>query len=323
MRQKVYDSLYWKQECFGLTAEGVVAKAAELKYVGGMHGQPQKPSEFLCLALKLLQIAPERGVVLEFVRNEDFKYLRLLGAFYLRLVARPAEIYATLEPLLLDSRRVRRRDLAGRFSLWHVDEAVDALLSKERVYDVALPRLTPRHVLEETGDLPPRESPLQDEFEALWAREEAEREAQEAVASARAFLATEEQRASEAGEDEERRASAAGEAEERRERPRAPSPWRLSREERRARVRRSPSRSVSRDRGRRERGRERHGDEQRRDERRRSRREDEGGRRSDDRDWRRDDGGRRREDGGRRDHDWRRDERNAWSSSRDDRRSQR
>ena len=34
-RQKIYDSVYWKQECFGLSAERLVDKAVELKEVGG------------------------------------------------------------------------------------------------------------------------------------------------------------------------------------------------------------------------------------------------------------------------------------------------
>lgn len=33
-RQKIYDSLYWKQDCFGLSAERLVDKAVELKEVG-------------------------------------------------------------------------------------------------------------------------------------------------------------------------------------------------------------------------------------------------------------------------------------------------
>ena len=32
-RQRIYDSLYWKQECFGLSAERLVDKAVELKEV--------------------------------------------------------------------------------------------------------------------------------------------------------------------------------------------------------------------------------------------------------------------------------------------------
>lgn len=33
----------------------------------------------------------------EFIKNEDNKYVRLLGAFYLRLVGKPLEVYEYLE----------------------------------------------------------------------------------------------------------------------------------------------------------------------------------------------------------------------------------
>lgn len=133
IRQKIYDSLYWKQDCFGLTAELLVDKGVDLRYVrggssetgiglgagclessagdalcaslpnapapqtvghsacklqpsaqtgaqvGGMFGEPQKPSEFVCLILKMLQIQPEKNIIIEFIKDEEFKYLRLLG----------------------------------------------------------------------------------------------------------------------------------------------------------------------------------------------------------------------------------------------------
>ena len=79
VRQKIYDSVYWKQHCFGLSAERLVDKAVELKYVGGMYGEPQKASEFVALILKMLQIQPDKEIIVEFIKNDDFKYLRLLG----------------------------------------------------------------------------------------------------------------------------------------------------------------------------------------------------------------------------------------------------
>ena len=42
------------------------------------------------------------------------RYVRLLGAFYMRLVGKPVEIYTYLEPLLIDMRRVRLREPSGR-----------------------------------------------------------------------------------------------------------------------------------------------------------------------------------------------------------------
>lgn len=73
IRTRIYESQYWKEECFGLTAELVVDKAMELKYVGGIYGGNIKPTPFLCLTLKMLQIQPEKDIIVEFIKNEDFK----------------------------------------------------------------------------------------------------------------------------------------------------------------------------------------------------------------------------------------------------------
>jgi hypothetical protein len=43
--------------------------------------------------LKLLQIQPEKEIVVEFIKNEDFKYVRALGAFYMRMVGKPLDVY--------------------------------------------------------------------------------------------------------------------------------------------------------------------------------------------------------------------------------------
>ncbi|RUS26799.1 LOW QUALITY PROTEIN: PRP38 family-domain-containing protein [Jimgerdemannia flammicorona] len=91
-----------------LPAATVLDKAIELNCVGGQYG-PGKPTEFMCLTLKLLQLQPDKQIVIEYIRNEDFKYLRALGAFYLRLVGTTMEVYQYLEPLLNDYRKLRRK----------------------------------------------------------------------------------------------------------------------------------------------------------------------------------------------------------------------
>lgn len=78
-RNKIYSTVYWKKDCFGLSAETLVDKAVQLKYVGGMIGEPQKPTEFICLILKMLQIQPDKEIIIEFIKNDDYKYVRLLG----------------------------------------------------------------------------------------------------------------------------------------------------------------------------------------------------------------------------------------------------
>ncbi|KAI8055071.1 PRP38 family-domain-containing protein [Syncephalis plumigaleata] len=174
IRSRIYDSMYWKEHCFALTAESLIDKAVDLEYIGGQYANI-RPTEFLCLTLKLLQIQPEKEIILEYLMNEDFKYLTALAAFYLRLVGNSVEIYRHLEPLLADYRKLRHILFLGGFDLICMDELIDALLHEERVCDIILPRLQKRHVLEEMGDLEPRVSPLADELEA---EEEAAAEAE-------------------------------------------------------------------------------------------------------------------------------------------------
>lgn len=185
-RQKIYDSLYWKQECFGLNAELLVDKGVALRYCGGMWGEPPKPSEFICLVLKMLQIQPEQAIVQEFITNDEFKYLRLLGAFYMRLTGRAVDVYQFLEPLLNDYRRVRLRLPNGNFVLSHIDELIDEMLRKDYMFNITLPRLPDRKVLTSIGDVEPRVSILQDEFEQLVKERVLEEARQKAIDAAAA-----------------------------------------------------------------------------------------------------------------------------------------
>ncbi|KAF9915526.1 hypothetical protein BX616_005976 [Lobosporangium transversale] len=179
LRTRIYESTYWKEHCFGLTESSIIEKAYELKYIGGQYGV-QKPTEFICLVLKLLQIQPREEIVIKYItgltESDNNKYLRALGAFYLRLVGKPVDIYNYLEPLLDDSRKLRKRG-AG-YSIIHMDEFIDDLLREERVCDIVLPRLVKRHVLEDAGELDPRISTL----EKLEMELEEERKAEEAAA---------------------------------------------------------------------------------------------------------------------------------------------
>lgn len=56
-----------------ILAELVVDKAVELKYIGGVCGANIRPTPFLCLVLKMLQICPEKDIIVEFIKNEEFK----------------------------------------------------------------------------------------------------------------------------------------------------------------------------------------------------------------------------------------------------------
>ncbi|XP_038048389.1 pre-mRNA-splicing factor 38A-like [Patiria miniata] len=179
IRSRIYESKYWKEECFALTAELLVDKAMELRFIGGTYGGNIKPSPFLCLILKMLQIQPEKDIIIEFIKNEDFKYVRALGAMYMRLTGDSLDIYKYLEPLYNDYRKIRRQNKEGEFYLSHVDEFMDELLHEERVADIILPRLQKRQVLEQTEQLEPRVSALDDDLDEAESSSEDEMDVQE------------------------------------------------------------------------------------------------------------------------------------------------
>ena len=57
-----------------LTAELLVDKAMDLDHVGGVFGGNIKPTPFLCLILKMLQIQPSKDIIIEFIKNPDYKW---------------------------------------------------------------------------------------------------------------------------------------------------------------------------------------------------------------------------------------------------------
>lgn len=156
-RQRIYDSRYWKEECFGLTVADVLEKASKLQCIGNL------PTKFLSLVLKLLQLHPETDLVVEaFVDQDDFKYVRALGCMYVRMTARPVDVYETLEAQYRDFRKLRVW-MAPEWRLLHMDEFVHQLLTQTHVLGIALPRLPSRKTLEDSEYLtPPRSTALKD-----------------------------------------------------------------------------------------------------------------------------------------------------------------
>lgn len=165
IRSRIYDSKYWKEQCFALTAELLVDKAMELRFIGGVFGGNIRPTPFLCLILKMLQIQPEKDIVVEFIKNEEFKYVRALGAFYLRLTGTSIDCYKYLEPLYNDNRKLRRQNRSAQFEIVHIDEFIDELLRSDRVCDIILPRIQKRHILEENNEIEPKVSALDDDLD--------------------------------------------------------------------------------------------------------------------------------------------------------------
>ncbi|KAJ3304600.1 Pre-mRNA-splicing factor 38A [Kappamyces sp. JEL0829] len=157
---------------FGVNAEIMVDRGADLKAIGGRYGN-QKPTDFIACTLKLLQIQPEPDIVKFLIEQKDEKYLAALAVFYLRLTGTSLEVYQTLEPLLEDRRKLRKRLPDGSYKLTFMDEFVDELLHSDHSCDTILPRLTKRYILEDQGLIEPRVSPLEEELDD-WQDEEVE-----------------------------------------------------------------------------------------------------------------------------------------------------
>jgi len=164
IRDRILDSLYWKEQCFGLNAATLLDRATELTYIGGHYGN-QKPTSFICLLFKMLQLQPEKKIVIAYLEDDEYKYLRALAAMYIRLTWNAVEIFKTLEPLMGDLRKLKVRGMGG-WRLSYMDEFIDELLTQERVCDIALPRMMTRAMLEDTEELEPRESLLGSEVES-------------------------------------------------------------------------------------------------------------------------------------------------------------
>lgn len=202
---RITESYYYKERCFGLNEASLCDRAVELTSIGGTYGDNGRPTPFLCLLFVALSLVPERAVVLEWLswggedeeEHEDeeegekqgnngdgenerqgqrgqrrrltkktshFKYLTALACFYIRLAWSPVEIYTALSPLLADGRKLRQRTRTG-FKLTHLDEFVDALLTKDRVCATSLWKLPGRLQLEDLDLLEPYESPLAGEVD--------------------------------------------------------------------------------------------------------------------------------------------------------------
>ncbi|CAK7245263.1 MAG: hypothetical protein STHCBS139747_006838 [Sporothrix thermara] len=176
VRERIVDSYFWKEQCFGVNEADIVDRVVDhVSCIGGTTGTTQKPTPFLCLALKLLQLAPGDDILKAYIEQggEKFKYLRALALFYVRLTRPAVDVYTTLEPFLADRRKLRRKGRAGT-QLTYVDEFVDDLLVKTRVCATSLWKLPQREDLEDLGKLEPRESALGDIDEILDEDEERE-----------------------------------------------------------------------------------------------------------------------------------------------------
>jgi len=161
---RIIDCYFWKDQCFAVNEADIVDRVVDhVKFIAGTYGDSQRPSPFICLAFKLLQLAPSDEILQEYLGNggDKFKYLRALALFYIRITRQPKDVYTTLEPYLADYRKLKRKGRQAT-TLSHMDEFVDDLLMKDRVCGTTFFKLPKRVLMEDLDLLDPRVSKLGD-----------------------------------------------------------------------------------------------------------------------------------------------------------------
>ncbi|KAI3658829.1 hypothetical protein MP638_005835 [Amoeboaphelidium occidentale] len=183
IRERIYESVFYKQHCYTAKLTDLLQKASTgnncIKYVGTTFGGNTQPTPFICFLFRLLHYPQlSLGAVVYCLDRigSEYKYVRALFALYLRMTlpslnsVAAVEVYKLLEPLYQDYRKLRRRRrMDGSFDLIRMDEYIESLLllNGKEDFPLALPPLTKREVLEEIGQLEKRVSPLQKEYELL------------------------------------------------------------------------------------------------------------------------------------------------------------
>ncbi len=178
VRDRILESRYWKERCFALNAESILDRAKDLDAIGTTYGGFNRPTHFLCLLLKLLQIQPDLSILKAYlghsegkVTNEarsqkrDLRYMRALAAVYVRLMCSPDTVYKLLEPLLSDYRTLNVLTSSSSFERMTLDQLVEKLLDTEAesAFDMVFPFLPKRSKVEERNKIPDFRSVLESE----------------------------------------------------------------------------------------------------------------------------------------------------------------
>ncbi|KAL3418888.1 PRP38 family protein [Phlyctema vagabunda] len=164
VRERIIDSYFWKDQCFGVNEADIVDRVvSHVRFIGGTYGDAQRPSPFLCLAFKLLQLGPSDDILREYLEHggERFKYLRALACFYIRMTRPAKDVFTLLEPYLNDFRKLKSKRRDGTI-LTYMDQWVDDLLTKDRLCATTLYKMPKREILEDLDVLDPRVSALGD-----------------------------------------------------------------------------------------------------------------------------------------------------------------
>ncbi|CAK9435603.1 uncharacterized protein LODBEIA_P03300 [Lodderomyces beijingensis] len=169
IRHRIQDSIFYKQHLY-LTNEATILKVIteHVKYIGGVDSSG-RPSPFLQCLFRMLELDPSKEIMevyLHQLKFHEFKYLLAMALMYTRLTGSSEEIYKVLDQFNQDYRKLKFKlktpefDANGLpvfYKIIHMDEFIDDLLTKERIVDLIVSRLTPRTSLVEKGLVAPRQ----------------------------------------------------------------------------------------------------------------------------------------------------------------------
>ncbi len=166
LRERILYSLYWQQPCVTLNLMTLLDEVVfNVKLIGTYSDAGKvRPTRFICIILRLLQIQPTFDIIAYLLQQNDFKYLQAIAALYVRITMNSIDIYKNLEPLLSNYCRLRIYE-SGKSYIIHMDEYIDNLLTGSSFCDLTFPRIIRRDQLEETGKLDERLSSIRDDFE--------------------------------------------------------------------------------------------------------------------------------------------------------------
>lgn len=165
IRHRIQDSVFYKQYLY-LTNEATILNVVtnNITYISGTDSIG-RPSPFICCLLRLLELDPSQKILDVYLNQSEFKYLTALILLYYRMTINNELTYTTLESYYTDYRKLLLKlknpeitsTSVNHYTLTYIDEWVDFLLTKERLIDIMLPRLTPRYKLLESNLLKPRQ----------------------------------------------------------------------------------------------------------------------------------------------------------------------
>ncbi|RCK63787.1 Pre-mRNA-splicing factor 38 [Candida viswanathii] len=168
IRHRIQDSIFYKQHLY-LTNEATILPVItqHVDFIGGTDSS-NRPSVFISCLFRMLELEPSKEIITTYLTQlnfNEFKYLTALTLIYIRLVYKSEEIYTIFDPYFQDFRKLRVKlkspvfdlmRIPRHYTISHMDEWVDELLTNERVIDLILPRLVPRMTLVERGLVTPR-----------------------------------------------------------------------------------------------------------------------------------------------------------------------